>query len=124
MTDLTRETMPAGEYAIVEAMGHRTIIGRISEVERFGTKMLQIEPIYATGLLEPVLLGGSSIFQLTPCPPETAFDRRPTSIWNVPASIRAIIPHPLITGELAGDETDWLESDDESGFDPQEGGAA
>lgn len=123
MTALTRETMPAGQYAIVEAMGHRTIIGRISEVERFGTTMLQIEPVYADALLEPILLGGASIFQLTPCSPETAFDRRPTSMWNIPASIRAIVPPLMIAAEQEGDETDWLPSDSESGF-VAEGGAA
>lgn len=34
---------PADEYAIVEIMGHRRHVGRIREVERFGSKMLQVD---------------------------------------------------------------------------------
>lgn len=34
---------PTDEYAIVEIMGHRRHVGRIREVERFGSKMLQVD---------------------------------------------------------------------------------
>lgn len=33
---------PPGEYAICELFGHTTLVGRITEIERFGTKMLAI----------------------------------------------------------------------------------
>ena len=39
--------MPEGEYAIVEILGHRTLVGRVTEVDRFSCKMLQIEPLFA-----------------------------------------------------------------------------
>ena len=43
---ISAATMPDGEYAIVEALGHRTLVGRVTEIERFGTKMLQVEPLF------------------------------------------------------------------------------
>ena len=54
-------SMPEGEYAIVEALGHRTLVGRVEEIERFGTKMLQVEPLFGDVMLGPVLLGVGSI---------------------------------------------------------------
>jgi hypothetical protein len=83
---------PAGEYAIVECLGHRTLIGRMSEVERFGTKMLAVEPIWKDELLPAVLIGGASIYQLTPCTPATAFSRQPQEEWQMPASVRSTLP--------------------------------
>lgn len=91
-TPISALDMPAGDYAIVEALGHRTLIGRVAEVERFGTKMLQIEPLFGDVMLAPVLLGGGSIYQFTPVSPDVAFRRRPTSRYSVPESLMAIIP--------------------------------
>lgn len=84
--------MPEGEYAIVEALGHRTLVGRIAEIERFGTKMLQVEPLFGDAMLGPVLLGGGSIYQFTPCTAETAWARRPRETYQLPPSIAATIP--------------------------------
>jgi len=67
-TPISATDMPEGEYAIVEALGHRTLIGRTSEVERFGTKMLQVEPLFGDVMLGPVLLGGASIYQFATVP--------------------------------------------------------
>jgi hypothetical protein len=92
MTDEATTELPDGEYAIVEILGHRTMIGRVMEVERFGTKLLSIEPIYAGELLAAALVGGSSIYQFTPCPRETAFARSPKHEWQLPDSIRAAMP--------------------------------
>lgn len=83
---------PAGEYAIVEVLGHRTIVGRIAEVERFGAKMLGIEPIWKDGLLPLVLIGGTSIYQVTSCSAETAFARQPKYNHQLPPSIAATVP--------------------------------
>lgn len=91
-TPLSAANLPDGEYAIVEALGHRTLVGRVSEVERFGTKMLQVEPFFGDVMLGPVLLGGGSIYQLTPCTASTAFARRPKQAYQLPASVAATIP--------------------------------
>lgn len=88
--------LPPGEYAIVEVFGHTRMVGRIAEVERFGAKMLAIEPIFAGALLPMVLQGGASIYRLTPCSAETAAARAPRERWQVPEAIRAIIPAALL----------------------------
>jgi hypothetical protein len=88
--------LPAGNYAIVEILGHRTMIGRFCEVEQFGTKMLQIEPLFGGNLLEPVMVGGASIYQFTPCSAEVAAARAPKHDWQLPLSVQAIIPPELL----------------------------
>lgn len=89
---------PPGEYAIVEIMGHQTLVGRIAEVTRFGAGMLQIEPIFAGEILPPILQGGAAIYRLTPCSAEIAFARAPkaTQRWALPDTIKATLPPALI----------------------------
>ena len=89
---ITASDMPAGEYAIVEALGHRTLVGRVLEIERFGTKMLQVEPLFGDVMLGPVLLGGGSIYQFTPCSPAIAYARRPKETYQLPPSVAAVVP--------------------------------
>ena len=86
------ETIMDGDYAIVELFGHTTLVGRIEEVERFGTKMLAIQPIFAGKLLDPIYHGGPSIYRLTPCSREIAWTRQHKEGWQLPPTIRAVIP--------------------------------
>ena len=88
--------LPDGEYAIAEVLGHRTLIGRVTEVERFGAKLMAIEPIFAGELLPAVMIGGASIYQFTPCSAERAMARAPKEHWALPASIRATMPAPAL----------------------------
>ena len=83
---------PAGDYCIVELFGHTTLVGRFAEVERFGTKMLAIEPLFNGMMLDPVFHGGASIYRLTPCSAEIAFKRQPTQSYELPPSIFATVP--------------------------------
>jgi hypothetical protein len=75
---------PAGKYAKVEMMGHRTIWGRISEVERYGAKLLSIEPIVGGKLLlqpdDAILTTAASLYCLTPVSAVTAFGMAPSSV--------------------------------------------
>jgi hypothetical protein len=87
---------PPGDYAIVEILGHRTLIGRVTEVERFGTKLLSIEPLFGDRLLAAVLIGGGSIYQFTPCSPEIAAKRQPKNAWQLPPSVAAVLPPELL----------------------------
>ncbi len=96
MDDQQTTPRPAGEYAIVEVLGHRTIIGRVSEVQRFGAALMAIEPIWQDALLPAVLIGGASIYQMTPCSAEVAFARQPRQHYSLPPSIRATVPEPPI----------------------------
>lgn len=73
-------------WAILELMGHRRKIGRVTQVEVFGAKMCRIEvlqPGTDPGILQPgdvaasdkfhtELYGGSSIYALTPVDEKTA----------------------------------------------------
>lgn len=108
MTDETiiAATLPTGEYAIVELMGHQTVVGRVSEIERFGTKFMQIEPIYLGKLLAPILQGGPSIYRCTPCSAETAFARAPKSDYMLPTAVRATLPPHLIAAKPEGQDHD------------------
>ncbi|WP_319798276.1 hypothetical protein [Nitrobacter sp.] len=90
------EAIPDGEYAIVELFGHTTLVGRIEEVERFGTKMLAIQPLFSGRLLDPIYHGGAAIYRLSPCSRETAWKRQPKESWQLPAAIRAVMPVDLL----------------------------
>ena len=58
---------PPGDYAIVEILGHQTLIGRVEEVERFGFRMLRIEPIFCGVLLGPIYQSGGSLYRFSSC---------------------------------------------------------
>lgn len=57
------------KYAVVEVFGHRRLVGRVSEVERYGSKMLRID-IPTDGDFDKGFItqfyGGASIFCETP----------------------------------------------------------
>jgi hypothetical protein len=90
------EPLPDGDYAIVEVMGHRTLVGRVEEVERFGTKLCSIQPLFGGKLLPAVLIGGGSLYQFTPCTKEVAARRSPTQLFQLPPSIAAVLPSDLL----------------------------
>lgn len=88
--------LPEGEYAIVEMMGHRKMIGRISEIEKFGAKFMALEPVLNGALLPPVLIGGPSIYAVTPCDAAAALRNQPKREWELPESLRAtLLPDAL-----------------------------
>lgn len=89
-------TLPPGEYAIVELFGHTTLVGLAFEVERFGAKMLAIRPLFNGALLDEILHGGSAIYRYTRCSPKIAWEKQPTSDYQLPAAVRAIVPPTMI----------------------------
>lgn len=123
-TDLPPAPLPAGEYAIVECLGHRTLIGRIAEVERFGTKMLSIEPLFKGELLPAVLVGGGSLYALTPCSAEVAARRGPQEDYQLPQSLRATLPPAMLpaptTDEDDADEPEFAPAFLAQPFDDEE----
>ncbi|MDC7808820.1 hypothetical protein [Sphingomonas koreensis] len=102
----TASSLPEGDYAIAEILGHRTIVGRIAEVERFGTKFLAIEPLFADQLYPPIFVGGSSIYQLTPCSAEVARKEQPRERYQLPSSIAVTIPKPALPAPGLDDDED------------------
>jgi hypothetical protein len=88
--------MPSGEYATVEIVGRRTLVGRVTEVDRFGTKLLQVEPLFNGHMLAPVFVGGSSIYQFTSCDAATALRRQAKSQYDLPSAVFDTIAPELI----------------------------
>ena len=88
--------LPTGDYAIIELFGHTTLVGRIAEVERFGTKMLAVEPFFRGALLPAVFHGGAAIYRLTPCSAEVAWRRQPTRNYELPPAIFATVPLSML----------------------------
>lgn len=107
------QDLPPGDYAIVELFGHQTMVGRVAEVERFGTKMLALEPLYCGALLPPSLHGGGAIYRLTMCDAATAWREQPKHDWQLPRSIRAALPQPALAAPDA--EIDQMADDSDAG---------
>jgi hypothetical protein len=92
----TKPTLPPGEYCIAEMLGHRRLVGRFAEVERFGAKMLQIEPIFNGRLLAPLLHSGASLYSFTQVDAETAMRNGHESLWELPKHLQdAVQGDPL-----------------------------
>lgn len=95
-TEQSRQEYPPGEYAIVELFGHTTLVGRITEVERYGAKMLAMEPLFNDALLPVTFHGGAAIYRLTPCSADVAWAKQPRHGYQLPPSILAIVPLALL----------------------------
>ena len=103
-------TSPPEEWARVEIMGHRQHYGRISEAERFGSKMLRVDvPTEDPDVYETHFYGGASIFGITPTTEATA--RAYASRYR-PAPYTPVnaLPPPR---DLFGEELDEANQDDE-----------
>lgn len=67
-------------WALVEQMGFRKTVGRVREVEQYGTKMLRLDvPVFAadgkvTEEYVTRFCGGPSLYQVTPLSEEVAID--------------------------------------------------
>lgn len=120
--DYTEEATPAEDapehqYAIVEIMGHRKLVGRIAEVERFGVKFLRVEPMFAGAVMGvETFVQPASIFCLTPVQHATAVRYAPTERYNLPDVIAAASAHlialpPPAEGEVEEDTFPWNDHD-------------
>lgn len=110
------DALPDGEYAIAELMGHTVLVGRITEMERFGTKMAAIEVLFNGALLPPVFQSGSSFYRLTPVSREAAWKRQHKleTAFNLPGPVRALMPPGLLTAPVVAPQTgdEFDEEDD------------
>jgi hypothetical protein len=90
------EALPEGDYGIVELFGHTTLVGRVTEIERFGTKMMAIEILFNGALLAPIYHGGAAIYRFSPCSAQVAWNRHHKETWSLPPAIRAVLPPELL----------------------------
>ena len=62
-------------WAIVELMGHVRMTGKVREVERFGSKVGEINVIDKEGeIVATQLFGGAGLYRMTLCDRQTAID--------------------------------------------------
>ena len=111
------ETVSLLADGIDELMGHTTLVGRVTEIERFGTKMLGIEVLFSGQLLTPILQGGAAIYRFTPCSPETAWKAQRRDAWALPDPIRAIAPAALLPAPAPASSRSYDYEDDDQGGD-------
>jgi hypothetical protein len=77
-------------WGILELMGHVRLGGRITEEERFGSKMGRIDIPNKDGGFTTQFFGGSSVYRLTPTSEEAArhvaLNCQPTPVhsWELP----------------------------------------
>jgi hypothetical protein len=118
MTAATPE--PLDTYAVVEAMGHRTLIGRITEATIAGKAMLHVATIAGGEHYLPP----ESLYCLTPCTQEQA-ERANSRHWGgLPPALAALtagtgdgpaedaLHHEVAAGQLGwGDEREHDDGD-------------
>ena len=103
MSGATPEPQPLDTYAVVEAMGHRTLIGRVTEAAIAGKAMLHVATIAGGEHYLPP----ESLYWLTPCTREQA-ERASSRHWGgLPPALAA----------LAAGTGDGLEEGDEDDED-------
>lgn len=62
-------------WALVEQMGFRKTVGKVREVEMYGTKMLRLDvPVPASEEWTTRYCGGPSLYQITPLSDQVALD--------------------------------------------------
>jgi hypothetical protein len=62
-------------WALVEQMGFRKTVGKVRQVEMFGTKLLRLDvPVPGTEEWTTRFCGGPSLYQVTPLAEQVALD--------------------------------------------------
>lgn len=91
-TNGAADAPPPDEWGIVEMMGHVKMAGRISEVERFGSKLGRCDIPQADGGFVTRLFNGGSLYRYTPCSESAA---RAVAVPPTPAyQYTPLLGHP------------------------------
>lgn len=98
MSDTNAETNGLPGWAIVELMGHRRLIGYVSETTIAGAPMLRINVLTADGEATQ-FYGAGSLYCLTPTTEETA--RRAASLNTVAPITKWELPAPKVPERAA-----------------------
>jgi hypothetical protein len=117
---------PAEHWAIVECLGHQTLVGRVTETEQYGVRGIRIEPLFDGVLLAPVFRAGASLYGVTPCTRDQALALASRNAWTLPESVRALLPPALLDASQPrkkavtdADFDDAYFDDDEDPPDPE-----
>ncbi len=101
-------------WAIVELMGHVKMAGRLTEEERFGSKLGRLDIPGHDGAWSAVYFNGASVYRLTPCTEEAArivakrAQPEPVHQWEIPKQIEV---SPSRKRELDDDPEDARDAD-------------
>lgn len=102
---------PAPTWAIVELMGHVRLAGRLSEEEKFGTKLGRLDIPDGDGFVTQ-FFGGGSVYRITPCSEAVARDAAKRCI-GAPIGV---FDYPQLPGRRTDDD---YYHDDDSGLEDQ-----
>jgi hypothetical protein len=97
-------------WAVIELMGHVRIAGRVSEVERYGSKVGRIDVPQADGTFVTQFFGGASLYRETAVTEEVARAvaaqgmSRPTWAWGLD---RPALPAPSETDDERKGDVPW-----------------
>lgn len=97
-------------WAILELMGHVRLAGRVSEEEKFGTKLGRIDVPQKDGTFVTQYFSGSSIYRLTPVSEHVARDAagrcqpQPVQPWEYPKQLPTAEAARPGSGAYLGDE--------------------
>lgn len=114
-------------WAIVELMGHVTMAGRLTEEERFGSKLGRCDIPTDEGGFTTVYFGGSSVYRITPVTEAIARAKaranqpRPIYAYELPSVKPTVEPLRGIAGPFDVDpgDIDLDEGDDEGDNDDE-----
>lgn len=106
------------EWGILELLGHRRLGGRVTEVEKFGTKMARIDiPDMRDGAASDATVatqyyGPAAIYGFHPCTEEVA---RAEARYNQPRPVALLSPPPSRVPDYGPDDEDDTDDIDRSG---------
>jgi len=99
-------------WAILELMGHVRLAGRVSEVERFGSKLGRIDIPNEDGFITQ-FFGGSSVYRITFVTEDVArhtasgIKAQPVQPWDFPKAIAPI--HRVVENDNRDLDEDVIE---------------
>ncbi len=102
MTDTTEANETTEEWALVELMGHRSLAGRVTEVQRFGATLMRIDIPGESDAFTTQFYGGQAIYCVTPTTEELA---RKAASRLLPRPTHPLLPPAQRS--LYDDEDDW-----------------
>lgn len=111
---------PVHQWAVCELMGHVRLAGRLSEVEKFGVKMGQLDIPKGDGFYTR-LFGGASVYSITMVDEATAriiaerSEVPPLNSWELPKQIAAPVETEGEKSQKRFDESaNWGDGDQDT----------
>lgn len=98
-------------WCVVELMGHRRLVGRVTETELAGTGMLEVEVHTPDGTVVTQVYSPQALYCLTPITEDSAMEMLPINVVN-PVH-RWELPHSVDTKDMDAEADDYADGDDD-----------